>query len=200
MSSTRERILAEARGLVEASDGEPLNMSAIAARVGISRQALYLHFPDRGALLLALVEYTDDRESLAAGLARVNGAPTGAQALRAFLEMQASRNPKIAPLARALYATRHRDPANAAAWRDRTAERLRGTTALAERLRDEHSLHPSWSIPEAAVLLRELTSFRQWDDLVNDAGVKPDRYVELMLHTALLALQAPAPGTRSPNP
>ena len=175
-------------------------MSAIAARVGISRQALYLHFPDRGALLLALVEYTDDRESLAAGLARVNGAPTGAEALRAFLEMQASRNPKIAPLARAFYATRHRDPANAAAWRDRTAERLRGTTALAERLRDERSLHPSWSIPEAAVLLRELTSFRQWDDLVNDAGVKPDRYVELMLHTALLALQAPAPGTRSPNP
>jgi hypothetical protein len=50
------------------------------------------------------------------------------------------------------------------------------------------------------VLLRELTSFRQWDDLVNDAGVKPDRYVKLMLHTALLALQAPAPGTRSPNP
>jgi AcrR family transcriptional regulator len=175
-------------------------MSAIAARVGISRQALYLHFPDRGALLLALVEYTDDRESLAAGLARVTGAPTGGEALRAFLEMQASRNPKIAPLARALYATRHRDPANATAWRDRTAERLRGTTALAARLRDERSLHPSWSIPEAAVLLRELTSFRQWDDLVNDAGVKPDRYVELMLHTALLALQAPAPGTRSPNP
>jgi hypothetical protein len=80
------------------------------------------------------------------------------------------------------------------------AERLRGTTALAGRLRDERSLHPSWSIPEAAVLLRELTSFRLWDDLVNDAGVKPDRYVELMLHTALLALRAPAPGTPSPNP
>jgi AcrR family transcriptional regulator len=160
-------------------------MSAIAGRVGISRQALYLHFPDRGALLLALVEYTDDRESLAAGLARVTGAPTGADALRAFLEMQASRNPKIAPLARALHTTRRRDPANAAAWRDRTAERLRGTTALAERLRDERRLHPSWSIPEA--------------DLVNDAGVKPDRYVELMLHTALLALEAPAPGNQSPN-
>src|SRR5437660_629148 len=149
MSSTRERILAEARGLVEASDGEPLNMSAIAARVGISRQALYLHFPDRGALLLALVEYTDDRESLAAGLARVNGAPTGADALRAFLEMQASRNPKIAPLARALYATRYRDPANAAAWRDRTAERLRGTTALDDRLRAERTVLPSWSMPQA---------------------------------------------------
>jgi hypothetical protein len=113
--------------------------------------------------------------------------------------MQASRNPKIAPLARALHTTRHRDPANAAAWRDRTAERLRGTTALAERLRDEHRLHPSWSIPEAAILLRELTSFRLWDDLVNDAGVKPERYVELMLHTALHTLQAPAPGSQSPN-
>lgn len=175
-------------------------MSAIAAGVGISRQALYLHFPDRGALLLALVEYTDDRESLAAGLATVNGAPTGAGALRAFLEMQASRNPKIAPLARALHTARHHDPASAAAWGDRMAERLHGTTALAERLRDERRLHPSWSITEAAVLLRELTSFRLWDDLVNDAGVKPDRYVELMLHTALRALHAPAPGSRSANP
>ena len=199
MSSTRERILEEARNVVEAGTGEPLNMSAIAARAGISRQALYLHFPDRGALLLALVEYTDHRESLAAGLARVRGAPTGTEALRAFLDMQASRNPKIAPLARALYNTRHDDPANAAAWRDRTTERLRGATALAERLRDESDLHPSWSIAEAAILLRELTSFRLWDDLVNDAGVKPERYVELMLHTALVALQAPAPG-RPPNP
>jgi AcrR family transcriptional regulator len=168
-------------------------MSAVAARAGISRQALYLHFADRAALLLALVDDTDDRESLAAGLARVNDAPTAAEALRAFLEMQASRNPRIASLARAVHTMRHRDPANAAAWRDRTAERLRGTTALAARLRDERRLHHSWSIPEAAVLLRELTSFRLWDDLVNDAGVKPDRYVELMLHTALRALQAPAP-------
>jgi len=200
VSSTRERILAEARGLVEEGAGEPLNMSAIAARVGISRQALYLHFPDRAALLLALVEYTDEREALAAGLARVNGAPTGAKALRAFLEMQASRNPKIAPLARALHTARHSDAASDAAWRDRTAERLRGTTALAGRLLDERRLHPSWSIPEAAVLLRELTSFRLWDDLVNDAGVKPNRYVQLILHTALLAFDAPAPGSRSPNP
>jgi AcrR family transcriptional regulator len=200
VSSTRERILAEARELVETSAEESLNMSAIASRVGISRQALYLHFPDRAALLLALVEYADDQESLAEGLARVNGAPTGADALRAFLEMQASRNPRIAPLARALHTVRHRDPASAAAWRDRTAERLRGATAVAARLRDERRLHPSWSIPEAAVLLRELTSFRLWDDLVNDAGVKPDRYVELMLHTALLALGAPAPDSRSPSP
>jgi AcrR family transcriptional regulator len=199
VSSTRDRILEEARGLVETSAEEPLNMSAIASRVGISRQALYLHFPDRAALLLALVEYTDDQESLAAGLTKVNRAPTGAEALRAFLEMQASRNPKIAPLARALHTARHRDPASAAAWRDRMAERLRGTTAIAVRLREERCLHPSWSIPEAAILLRELTSFRLWDDLVNDAGVKPDRYVELMLHTALRALQAPAPGSRSPN-
>ena len=175
-------------------------MSAIASRVGISRQALYLHFPDRAALLVALVEYTDDHESLAAGLTKVRAAPTGRAALRAFLEMQASRNPKIAPLARALHTARHRDPANAAAWRDRTTERLRGTTTIAERLRDERRLHPSWSIPEAAILLRELTSFRLWDDLVNDAGVKPDRYVELMLHTALLALEAPTPDSRPPNP
>jgi AcrR family transcriptional regulator len=110
VSSTKERILSAARELVEQGNGGTPNMSELARAVGISRQALYLHFPDRGSLLLALV-----------------------------------------------------------------ADRL----------------HPSWTAGEAATLLWELTSFRVWDDLVNESGLTADRYVEIVTVTALATLASP---------
>jgi len=190
MSSTRERILERARELVQTSEGEPLNMSATAAAAGISRQALYLHFPDRASVLLALVEHTDEREDLAAGLAKVQAAPTGTAKLRTYLEMQAWRNPRIAPLARALDAARRADPASEEAWRNRNQGRMIGATMLAQALQADGLIHDSWQLEEAALLLWQLTSFHAWDDLVNDAGLVPERYVTLMLTTALATLAA----------
>jgi hypothetical protein len=105
--------------------------------------------------------------------------------------MQAWRNPKIAAAARALDGTRHADRAAAAAWADRTGNRMRGAVFITERLRTEERLDPTWTIAEAAALLWELTSFRVWDDLVNDAGVAPDRYVEIITAAALSTLGAP---------
>lgn len=63
MSSTRVRILDTAVGLVEAQPATVPSMSEVARATGISRQALYLHFPDRSALLLALVEHVDARSA-----------------------------------------------------------------------------------------------------------------------------------------
>jgi hypothetical protein len=71
-------------------------------------------------------------------------------------------------------------------------------TAIVERLRAEGRLHPSWAHDEAAVLLRELTSFRVWDDLVNDAKIPSDQYVELITAVTLSTLGAPV--TRSASP
>ena len=191
MSSTRERILDTTWRLT--GEGVP-SMSEVARAVGISRQALYLHFPSRATLLLALVEHVDDREALAAEVARVESAPDGAAQVRAWLEMQARRNPRIAPLARALDQVRHEDEAAAAAWRDRADNRLRGAAAIIRRLRAEGRVHRSWTAADAAALLWELASFRVWDDLVTEAGMSPRRYVDAMSTTALAALAAPVRG------
>jgi hypothetical protein len=37
----------------------------------------------------------------------------------------------------------------------------------------------------------ELTSFRVWDDLVNEAGLKPGRYTEIVTTSVLATLAAP---------
>ena len=142
MSSTRERILDAATELVEAEPAKVPSMSEVARATGISRQALYLHFPDRAALLLALVEHVDAREDLAGAIAKVAAAGDGAAQVRAWVEMQASRNPRIAALARALDQSRHEDDSTTVAWRDRTANRMRAATAIVQRLRREGGRAP----------------------------------------------------------
>jgi AcrR family transcriptional regulator len=185
------RILDTAREIIEKQVTVP-TMSALARAVGISRQALYLHFPDRAQLMLALVAHVDEKEQLQAGLAAVTQAADAAGAIRAWAHVQTWHNPKVAALARALDETRHADPAAAAAWADRMADRMRGAAFITERLRAEGRLDPTWTPTEAAVLLMELTSFHVWDDLVNDAKIPPGRYIEIITATALSALGAPA--------
>jgi AcrR family transcriptional regulator len=191
VSSARDRILEAARQVVE-QEGSAPSMSALARAVGISRQALYLHFSDRTQLLLALVVHIDDREQLQAGVKAIREAADAAGQIRAWARMQVWRNPTIAAAARALDSTRHTDPAAAAAWQDRADNRMRCGTFIAEGMHERGQLHPTWTVAEAAVLLWELTSFHVWDDLVNGARLPPDRYVEIITSTALAALAAPA--------
>ena len=201
MSSTRVRILDTAREITEKQGAAP-TMAALARAVGISRQALYLHFPDRAQLLLALVAHIDEKEQLPAGIAAVTQAADAAGAIRAWAHMQTWHNPKIAAAARALDDTRHADPAAAAAWADRTGDRMRGAIHIVERLRAEGRLDPTWTPTEAAALLWELTSFHVWDDLVNDAQIAPDRYIEIITAAALSTLGAPVshrPAARTPR-
>jgi AcrR family transcriptional regulator len=193
VSSTKARILDVARQLLEEQGAAP-TVSAIARAAGISRQGLYLHFPDRTELLLALVAHVDDLEELAAGLATVRAAADAAGAIRAWAHVQTWHNPRIAALARALDSARHTDPAAAAAWQDRADDRMRGAQLIVERLRDEGRLHPSWTTTEAAALLWELTSFHVWDDLVTEAKIPPAAYAEIITTAALSALGAPLVG------
>ena len=166
-------------------------MSELARAVGISRQALYLHFPDRGSLLIALVARVDQDENLQVGVDAVEAAHDAAGQIHAWVQMQSWRNPRIGSFARALDQARHADQAVSEAWRDRTVHRMRGAVAIVNRLRDEGRLHSSWKIDEAAALLWELTSFRVWDDLVNESELAPDRYVAIVTTAALAALASP---------
>jgi AcrR family transcriptional regulator len=191
MSSTRERILDTATGLVEARPEAAPSMSEVARATGISRQALYLHFPDRAALLLAVVEHVDDRGGLAAEIAAVEASADGPSQVRAWVGMQARRNPRVASLARALDQSRHGDDPATAAWRNRTANRMRGATAVVQRLRREGWVHRSWTTAQAATVVWELVSFRVWDDLVNEAGLTPERYTEIVTTAVLATLAAP---------
>ena len=56
-TETKARILDAALACAQKNQG--LTMAAVAARAGLSRQAVYLHFPDRAALLAGLAAHLD---------------------------------------------------------------------------------------------------------------------------------------------
>ena len=194
MSSAKERILSLTWGAMRGREHPLPSMSEVASACGISRQALYLQFPSRAALITALVDHADRDMALPEGIATVEAAPDGPGKVRAWAQMQANRNPRIAVLARALDDTRSRDEAAQAAWADRMGNRLRGATGIVMALQHDGLVGRGWTDREAALLLVEVLSFRVWDDLVIDAGIEPGRYVQIVTATALAALAAPIGG------
>ena len=66
---THSQILEAALARLRANQGASLTMAEVAAQAGVSRQAVYLHFADRTALLTALVRHVDEERGLAVKVA-----------------------------------------------------------------------------------------------------------------------------------
>jgi AcrR family transcriptional regulator len=189
--STRDLLLDSAFELLESGGIGAVTMMAVAKGAGVSRQAAYLHFEERGELLAALVDRIDRENDLERWIDRIRRAPTAALAIKAAADMQAGRNHKIVALVRALDVHRHEDSAAARAWRSRLEGRLAGARHVVDRLAASGGLHATWNREEAAILLCELLSIRVWDDLVNEHGLSSKTYVAVVTDAVLSALAAP---------
>ncbi len=176
--ATRERIIGSARALLEETSGAPVSMSQIAQRAGVSRQALYLHFADRTDLFLEISRVADATERTPDRQKRVDEAPTGRDALRETIALQARLKPRLQGIATALDVLRRTDPAADAAWKEREHARLKRCELVVHRLAAEGDLAPAWNVPTGARCLWAMTSQRVWDDLVVDQGWSTARYRE----------------------
>ena len=188
---TRSRILEAAANLLVRRQGAEVSMADIGHAANLSRQAVYLHFADRGDLFVALFRYVDEKRGLAAELDRIRAASSGIGALRAMASLQARTNPDIWPLARASDAIRRTDPAVEEAWQDRLRDRHSGCKAIVKRLSSEGSLRTDLSMNIATDLLWTLTSLRMWEDLVKQRKWKASEYedqlTDLLLRTLTLS-------------
>jgi AcrR family transcriptional regulator len=146
-------------------------MADVAQRAGLSRQAVYLHFPDRAQLLTALLGRLGDEPPPA----RIEHAPSARAALTALVGRLAETYPRRWPVLRALDA----ETADAALAAD--------SRALAERFRSEGSLAAHLSPPAAADILGTLLSLAVWKELVIGRGWDSARYKS---HIAFLAAGA----------
>jgi len=167
-AGTRDRILDAA--LVCAQDRPDFSMSQVAEGTGISRQAVYLHYPDRATLLAALRE----RLALPADTTAIEQAPSARAALSAFLAGLAETYPTLWPVLRAAGTTELPD-------------RLEPCRALVARFRAEGALAPHLASGTAADILFSLTSPALWHDLVGGRGWDGARYRS---HVGYLATSA----------
>ena len=109
-------------------------MAEIARAAGLSRQAIYLHFEDREALLLALARYADDRRGLDIEVGHVLESSSGVLAMTRYVELLTRTNPGIWVLARAADAVRRTDPAVENTWQNRVQVRLKVCQAIIARI------------------------------------------------------------------
>ncbi len=155
-------------------------MGDIAKAVGISRQALYLHFASRTELLVATTHYVDEVRELHERNSAWRAATTGLELLETYVAFWAHYIPEIYGLGSALLAVRDTDEAAGAAWDDRMISLRRGCRRTVEALERDGTLAPQWSLDEATDIFWTLLSVRNWEQFTTECGWSPEAYTERM--------------------
>lgn len=182
--STRERILNATRTLLEANQGTGVRMSDIAKMSGVSRQAVYLHFPTRTDLLIATTRHLDEINNVDAILVESRTAETGEVRLNAFIDAWGNYIPRIYGIAKALMAMSDTDDAADAAWRERTHAVRHGCAAAVRALHRDGRLSADLTPDQATDILWTLLSVRNWEQLTAECGLSQDAYIETMKRMA----------------
>jgi AcrR family transcriptional regulator len=186
--TTSARVLDAALALIAKRGDANVTMAHIAKAARLTRQAVYLLFADRSALMVAAARHLDERLGLPEEIRRIEAAPTGVAMIAAMVSLQARHNHAIWPVARAVDAVRRGDPAAERAWQDRLENRLRGCRVIVARLRQERTLKTGLRPAVAADLLWSLTSLRMWEDLVLQRAWSAEQYETYVTALCLEAL------------
>lgn len=192
-SDTKSRILDTTWKLLESGE-KVVRMSDIAKAVGISRQALYLHFPNRAELLVATTRHIDAVKNVDARLARSRSAGSGVERLHAFIDAWIGYIPEIHGISAALRAMRDSDKEAADAWDDRMQAVRHGCRAAVRAISADGDLRPELTEDAASDLLWMLLSVENWERLVRVCGWSQSQYEETILRLAEGALLL-RPGT-----
>lgn len=188
---TRTKILESTWKLLETTTGDDVRMSDIGKQAGVSRQAVYLHFPKRVDLLIATTRYLDEVKDIDGRLAASRSATTGLARLDAFIEAWGNYIPEIFGVAAALLTMQDKDPAAKEAWSNRMQAVREGCEAAVKALDRDGQLRPDLDREKATDLLWTLLSVHNWEQLTNACGWTQEAYVDAMKSLAhrLLVLE-----------
>ena len=177
---TRTRILRETVRVLEESGGRGVRMGDIAKAAGISRQAVYLHFPSRTELLVASTRYLDEILDVDDRLAPSRAATTGVERLVLYIECWGNYIPDMYGVAKALLLAKETDEAAAVAWNDRMLAMRDGCRAAIESLARDQTLAPEWKPRDATDALWTMLCVQNWENLTQECGWSTRQYVKRM--------------------
>jgi len=185
---TRINIIEATRELVEQSQGHAVRLKDVAKKAGVSRQAIYLHFGSRVGLMVATVQYVDEKEGFFEKTQIVREAENGLVALERFIAFWAAYLPNISGLAKVLFATREVDSAAAAAWADRMDGLWNICHTLTKWIERDGLLAPQWTTESAADMLWTVISIQTSESLMTERGWSRPEYVARIQYTLERAL------------
>jgi AcrR family transcriptional regulator len=179
---TRRTILQATWKRIASSGWLNTRMEDVAAEAGLTRQAVYFHFPSRTSLLLALVAHVGHELGAERLFAEARRGLHPREALDASLRMTARYVSLVAPVALAIELARHTDEAAAAAWEHQMAA-VRGAIRhqVAPLARE---LLPGWSVKDVTDALWTLCSIRVFDNLVSQRRWSPEKVGEMVVVAA----------------
>ena len=177
---TRTRILEATARILKQQGGRGVRMGDIAKETGISRQAVYLHFPSRTDLLIETTKYTGDLLNVEERLAPSRAAATGLTRLRLYIEFWGNFLPEIYPVAKALMMAQDTDEAAAAAWQDRMVAMKDGCRAAIEALQADGQLADGWTRAKAIDALWTMLLVPNWENLTMECGWSRREYIRRM--------------------
>ncbi len=175
---TRAQLLEAARAVLEQDGFDALTMTAIADRAGVTRRAVYLHFPSRADVVDALFDFVAEAEGLHDSLQRVWDADDAAAALDAWARHLSRYHVRLLPFDRAVSRFEHADP-DALAHRRRVQKaKLAGCRRLAQRFADERKLAPPWTVRSAAEMIDALSTSDVVESLIVVRGWSATRFAD----------------------
>ena len=145
---TRERILSVAWEIARERGSVEFTLAEVAARAGVSRQALYLHFENRAGLLVEMARRIDHGSGFVSRVAAARKRPA-LQGFRQVLRLWHEHLAEILPVARALEAAAITADEGAQAYHDRMdawRETLRISVAA---LAEAGLLRREWTVEQA---------------------------------------------------
>lgn len=175
---TRTKILRATWELMEKSGGKNVHMSHIAKAVGISRQAVYLHFTSRNDLMIATMEYVDEVKGLNGRLEQLHTVSDSIELLQKSIEIWGNYIPEIYGLAKGLLSSRDSDEAAAAAWNNSMQCLADACRIAIQALKDEDVLAGQWSVDEGVEMLFTMLSIQSWEQLTIEFGWPQPKYLE----------------------
>ena len=187
---TRTEILDAAWDLV-ATHGTEVSMAQIAKAVGVSRQAVYLHFSSRGGLLVALVQRADDRFEVIQTFDAAMAETDPRQRISVFFNGWFEFVEKVLPVASDLIRLQKTDKDATLAWEGRMEILYQGILALAKSLEADAVLGAGWHSGEAADYMYAVASMQVWELMTRARGTNIARARSILCSALISALCNP---------
>jgi AcrR family transcriptional regulator len=185
-AETRGRILQAVRDLLAEGRFHEATVEEIAARAGVARSTLHVHFGSRMGLVDAICEFLA-RAGERAGIKSSLELADPAEALRSVLSAAVRFWAAEEDLHRSLYGLAEIDPAARAFVDRQTTKRRTDLRRLSKRLHDAGRLRPGVQ-DDALALLLVATSFATFDELRRNAKLTPSAVEQAVAKIATVLL------------
>ncbi len=188
---TRTQILEAARAMFEELGYNGAGLGAIAKMAGVSRQAIYLHFPSKAELLTALHLHIFATDVVPA-LERypITDTMTAMDALDATIAVDVEVASKVWRIHEALATARRQHPEVEETLRPREEERYAGLLDIGRRLKREGALPPKIRVGTFADMLWGLINTGTYRSLVIERDWSLDQYRRWVRTTIRLHINA----------